>query len=541
MYSGRKNWLGFITVCIVIMFIINVINSGTDGSLFKSIENTFTKMITANDFKIIASESVRFFENDLKDYAKKNKFKISIDYKGDLEIVETLNSKDNNYDAVWISNSIWLYMLDNTSLVTDSKSIAIDPVVMAIKDSKAKELGFKDTKIKNSDILKAIQDKKLNYVMTSVTKTNTGATAYLGFLNSLAGNPEVLKSEMLESQKLIDDLKSFFKGVERTSGDEAYLIDMFKQGNYEAMINYESTIIELNKELVSNGQEPLYLIYPEDGVAINDLPFGYVQRNQERKDKFEILQKYLRSQDVAKKLENHGLRTWYGGTSNSADNSSFKNEWGINTNEYLMPLKYPSKKVMSEALNLYVNELRKPSHTIFVVDVSGSMSSNDGLSSLKDSLVYLFDGEQASKDMLQFSKNDKITVIPFNNRVTATYGPYFGNDTGGLINNVKALRAGGGTNIYDPVISALKILADEDKDEYTTTVILMTDGESNDGTYSSLERFYRSQYLNIPVYSIMFGSANKSQLNDIAKLTNGKIFNGKEGLKQAFKEVRSYN
>ena len=543
MYSNSSKETKFIVIIFLLLIFFPAILKllGGVGDAIGSAANGIAKLVSKNDFKIIASESTRFFENDLKEYAKKNKIKISIDYYGDLEIVDQLNSSNNEYDAVWISNSIWLYMLNNTSLVSESKSIAIDPVVMAIKDSKAQELGFKDKKIKNSDILSAIQNKKLNYVMTSVTKTNTGATAYLGFLNSLAGNPEVLKSEMLDSPELIENLKSFFKGVERTSGDEAYLIDMFRNGNYEAMINYESTIIELNKDLSKAGKETLYLIYPEDGVAINDMPFGYVERNQDKKEKFEVIQKYLRSQEVAKKLETYGLRTWYGGTNSSADNSSFKNDWGINTNEYLMPLKYPSKKVITEALNLYINVLRKPSHTVFVVDVSGSMDSNKGLVSLKESLNYLLDSEQSSKDMLQFSSLDKITIIPFNSRSRSTIGPYFGNDTSLLIKNVNSLYASGGTNIFDPVVDALEILSKENKNEYTTTVILMTDGESNNGSFNTLSSYYRNNHLDIPVYSIMFGSASKDQLTSIASLTNGKIFNGKEGLKEAFKEVRSYS
>ena len=54
--------------------------------------------------------------------------------------------------------------------------------------------------------------------MASVTKTNTGATSYLSFLNSMAGSPEVLTEEMLDNNSLKEDLKSFFKGVERVSG-----------------------------------------------------------------------------------------------------------------------------------------------------------------------------------------------------------------------------------------------------------------------------------------------------------------------------------
>ena len=69
----------------------------------------------------------------------------------------------------------------------------------------------------------------------------------------------------------------------------------------------------------------------------------------------------------------------------------------------------------------------------------------------------------------------------------------------------------------------------------------MTDCESNTGYYGELERYYKNIKSDIPIYSITFGDSSERQLNEIAKLTNAKIFDGKSGLKRAFKEVRSYN
>ena len=189
-----------------------------------------TKTKSKDTFKIIASTSTSSVDNEIIKYGKKNGIKVDIEHYGDLEIVDILNDKSKDYDAVWISNSIWLYMLDNTNLITDSKSIVIDPVVMAVEKSKAKELGL-DKEVKNKDILEATKSGKLKYIMSSVTQTNTGATAYLNFLNSLAGTPEVLTSEMLKNETLQKDLKDFFKGVERVSGDEDYLTEIYLNGD----------------------------------------------------------------------------------------------------------------------------------------------------------------------------------------------------------------------------------------------------------------------------------------------------------------------
>ena len=67
----------------------------------------------------------------------------------------------------------------------------------------------------------------------------------------------------------------------------------------------------------------------------------------------------------------------------------------------------------------------------------------------------------------------------------------------------------------------------------------MTDGKSNVGEYDSLKKAYKG--LDIPIYSITFGNADDYQLQAIADLTNGKVFDGKTGLKEAFQEVRSYS
>ncbi len=434
-------------------------------------------------------------------------------------------------------------MLNNTNLTTDSKSIVIDPVVIAIQKSKAEELGFVDKDIYNKDILEAIKNGKLKYIMPSVTQTNSGATAYLSFLNSLAGNPEILTSEMLENKKLQNDLIDLFKGVERVSGDEEDLKKFYLNGNYNAMINYENSLIELNKELVKQGKEPLYLIYPKDGVAINDMPFAYINNDvndTKTKERFNKIQSFLRNEKTLKEMEDKGYRSWYGGIKESTDKNTFNPLWGIDTSKYLKDMKYPSKKVITEAINLYIEKFRKPTHVVFCLDISGSMYGN-GIKELKESMNYILDYDSASNDNLQFSKNDKITVITFNDRVARIYNTRFGSETNEIIEDINNLEPNGATNIYSPSVEALKILQKDDSDNYTKTVILMTDGESNTGSYNELSKYYNGNELDIPIYSITFGYSSEEQLNQIARLTNGKVFDGKSGLKEAFKEVRSYN
>ena len=101
-------------------------------------------------FRIISSTSTAKLDDEIIKYGQENGIDIEIEHYGDLEIVDILNEDSSTYDAVWISNSIWLYMLDNSYLVTDSKSIVINPVVMGIEKSQAEALGFINKDIKTS-------------------------------------------------------------------------------------------------------------------------------------------------------------------------------------------------------------------------------------------------------------------------------------------------------------------------------------------------------------------------------------------------------
>ena len=521
-------------ILVVVIAIVLVIVFNTTSSI-DSMKKYFD-----NDFYLLSSPDNKEFMSELEEYADDNHIDLQVTYADDLETVELLK-EENIYDAIWMSNSVWSFLLSDVS-IEKSKSININPVVFGIKKSKATELGFTSKDVYNKDIVNAIKGGNLKYVMSSVTKTNTGLIAYLGFLNALSGSPEILTSEMINKPSIVNDLKMLFSGVERVSGNDDFLQEMFlNDSSYEAVLATESSLIDINKKLVKDNKEPLYLIYPVDGVAINDSPFAYINHKQEKEDKFDLLQSFLLSKSSQSALEKLGKRTWYGGIKVGADVSSFKKEWGINTEEYLIPLKYPSQEVMNEAILLYINNIRKPSVVAFCLDFSGSMYGN-GEQELKSAMEYILDYEQSSVERIQFSEHDKIYVLPFSDNVLDTYVTFNGKDTANMIEDINSLSPSGSTNLYGCAAEALN-LVNESSDEFSKTIILMTDGKSNVGSYNILSTAYNSSLDNksIPIYSIMFGNSDRSELTDIARLSNAKVFDGRNDLLKAFREVRSYN
>ena len=153
---------------------------------------------------------------------------------------------------------------------------------------------------------------------------------------------------------------------------------------------------------------------------------------------------------------------------------------------------------------------------------------------------YILTYEKASKDKNQFSKYDKITVLPFSSNVMYNWHTDNGRNTESLIKNIGELSPAGGTAIYKCANKALSVLENE-SEEYNRNVILMTDGANNTGYFEDLQNKYTGKKKGIPIYSIMFGSAQRSELKNIAKLTNAKVFDGRYDLLSAFKEVRGYN
>lgn len=499
-----------------------------------------SKEISVDTFRIISSSENQDLEETVLDFAGKNNIDVTVEYAGTLDIMEKLNNGEE-YDAVWTSNSIWLYMLEDSVKVSNSESTSINPVVFAVTKSKAESLGFIGKEIYTQDIIEAIKTGNLKFSMSNPTRTNSGATAYLGLLSSIAGSPEVLKLEDIENENVKTELTTLFTGLERSSGSEEFLEELFLNGEHESIVTYESSIININKQLEQAGKEPLYVLYPVDGVSISDSPFAYIDNgNEEKKEIFLKIQDYILSNDGQKALAEKGRRTWFGGVTTNIDETIFNPNWGIDTTRYIVPIKFPSTTIIQEALALYQNEFRKPIHTVFCLDYSGSMIG-DGIKELTSAMEFILNEENAKKDLLQYTSKDKITVIPFSSNVIDTWQVQDGTNTEGLLNNIRKLKPTGSTNIYDTSIKALEILNKEDMNKYNVSIILMTDGVSNMGNYNNLLNAYKSVRKEIPIYSITFGSAYEDELEKIAELTNAKIFDGKTDLLKAFKEVRGYN
>ena len=502
---------------------------------------------TAPALRILSGSENQTLQPLVDRFASQHGVRVDVTYRGSVDIMLDLGRDDIAYDAVWPASSIWLELGDTKRRVRHEKSIMRSPVVLGVKESVARQLGWVGTPVTVADILKAAEAGRLRFVMASASQSDSGASAYVGYLYAFAGNPEVLTADHLREPAVRDQIRRILGAVNQSSGGSAQLKDLFlsQYDRLDAMVNYEALIIEANQDLARGGREPLYAVYPVDGLAIADGPLAYVGRSDPGKEElFHKLQDHLLSAAVQEEIRGRGWRVGLLELEpHKADAAVFNPAWGVAVDRLLTPIRFPRGPVIREAIQLYQTTFRKPSLTIWCLDFSGSMAGK-GEQQLKEAMRTLLDQQSAGQHLLQATADDINIVIPFDDALMGEWTVQ-GNDPEALkalAARIDATRTRSGTNIYAPVIRALTILKQRGAGERLPAIVLMTDGRPNSGTFNQLKQ-HREQLgiTDVPVHAILFGDASRDQLQEITRLTAGQIFDGRSNLVDAFRTVKGYN
>lgn len=122
-------------------------------------------------------------------------------------------------------------------------------------------------------------------------------------------------------------------------------------------------------------------------------------------------------------------------------------------------------------------EERQPSNLVFLIDVSGSMYSENKLPLVKKSLDILLDN---------LDERDTISVVTYANGTNVLLDSVKASEKEKIRNAVFSLNAYGGTNGHDGISKAYK-LAEKNLVDGNNRIILCTDGDFNIGPSSTSE------------------------------------------------------
>ncbi len=542
----RKKAKSILFCILAVMLLVTACGQNGGGEAAEEQESTETgesgaKPAAGGSVRILSGSENQELEEIIQACSEETGVEIQMDYKGSVDIMRELENGAADYDAVWPASSIWISMGDTGHLVKHTESVSMTPVVFGIRESLAQSLGFTDKDVSVKDILSAIQEGKMSFCMTSATQSDSGASAYIGFLYALLGKQEGMTAEDLQDENLRTQITELLSGVERSSGSSDWLKDMFLEGDYDAMVNYECLIIDANRQLEEEGKEPLYVVYPYDGLSIADSPLGYVDHGDKKKEEaFLAVQEYLLSDKTQLQIEATGRRIRANGVSKE-NKDVFNASWGIDTQKILSPIQMPDASTLQEALNLYQTTFKKPSLNIYCLDFSGSMAGT-GEAQLKEAMSQILIQDNARKNFLQANEGEVNQVIFFDDTILGVEAAADDSDEAlaELNQKVEQFQIAGGTDIYNAAAKALEIASGYDLKKYTPAIILMTDGKSN-YNYGTFEQAWESYGEEIPIFSITFGSADPSQLEELAAISGGRVFDGTQDLTAAFRSVKGYN
>ncbi|NUT30471.1 MAG: VWA domain-containing protein [Streptomyces sp.] len=445
-------------------------------------------------------------------------------YMGTLDAVELLakGKADGRYDALWLSSNDYLRLRPEAARkVVSETPVMSSPVAIGVRTTALGTLGWKPDAVTWSQIEQAVQDGRLTYGMTDPARSNSGFATLVSVASALSGAQSALTDA--DVGKATPRLKEFFKGQKLTSGSSGWLASAYKRrGNVDALLNYESVL---------KGIPGLTVIRPKDGVVTADYPLSSLaSTDAATREDVRRVTEALRTDGLQRLITERTRRR--------PVVPSVRPASGLDDSRR-RELPFPgSRSVADGLLDSYENELRRPSRTVYVLDTSGSMEG-DRLEQLKQSLTDL---------TADFREREEVTLMPFGSGVKSVRthvvepaDPKSGLD--GIREDTEALSAEGDTAIYTSLEKAYDHLG-TGRDTFTS-IVLMTDGENTAGAdsadfhafYVGLDRDRRAT----PVFPILFGDSSKSELENIAELTGGRLFDAQEGsLDGAFEEIRGY-
>nr|WSY52165.1 VWA domain-containing protein [Streptomyces sp. NBC_00886] len=478
----------------------------------------------AGTLRVLASSELSDMTPVFDQVRKDTGITIRPTYMGTLDAVDLLakGEVDGRYDALWLSSNDYLRLRpDAAKKVVSETSIMSSPVAIGVRTATVQKLGRQPDKITWSQIEQAVQDGRLTYGMTDPARSNSGFSTLISVASALSGAQSALTDA--DVTKATPRLKEFFKGQKLTSGSSGWLAAAYqRRGNVDALLNYESVL---------KGIPGLTVIRPSDGVVTADYPLtSLASTDATTRENVRRVTTDLRTDALQRLIT---TRTHRRPVVTSVPPAS-----GLDTGRR-RELPFPgSRSVADGLLDSYENKLRRPSRTVYVLDTSGSMEG-DRLSRLKKALSDLTG---------DFRQREEVTLMPFGSDVknVRTHVVSPGDPQAGLNairEDTKALSAEGDTAIYTSLEKAYEHLGPGG--DTFTSIVLMTDGENTTGAKAGeFDGFYRqlpAAQREIPVFPILFGDSDKAELQHIADLTGGRLFDAQQGsLDGAFEEIRGY-
>ncbi|WP_158849035.1 substrate-binding domain-containing protein [Saccharothrix deserti] len=534
---------------------------------------------------VLQEISRRYKESDRKTDGKCVDVAVSVySSQGSVDVLSDAPGADPNAKPdIWSPSSRYWVDSVRTAIATrpgrvrsvpeNPPTLATSPIVIAMPEPMARELGWPEGAIGWRDMLALAQDPNgwgsrgepwgaFKIGKTNPTFSTTGLLATIATATALSGSNEALTLPALDAPEVASGLRALeSSAVHYGKHSSVFVRNLYAADQEGRALEYvsavaleEKVVLDYNQGILV-GDPPvkttppkvkLAAVFPTDGTTVSDNPAIVVDAEwvtDEKKRAAEDFLKYVQEQKDL--FTEEGFRD---GEGNPGKRHAVEN--GTPASPSFRLVRTPAFEVAQGVRNLWQRN-RKRANVLLVVDVSRSMEENvDGvgrsrLALAKDAAMLV--PEQLTEDdtlaLWEFSSPLGTDPRPWRERVAA--GPVgvvrdeFGRE-------VEGLQPTGATELYESTRAAVADVRDRYDPTRINAVVLLSDGrqEPRSDGLPSLEDSLRSGDRDRPVrvFSIAYGDeADRDALEKISTAARGGYYDSTDAarIQQVMADVLS--
>jgi len=479
---------------------------------------------TGTVFSLVSSAECAFLEPSLKRMAKEHGFALDIQYLTPQDMVQALGrGRDFQGDAVLAPSGEWLVLGDTAGVVSERTPVMELPLALGVRQEQAKELGLSPEGLAASDLTRLTGEGKLTYLLASPSQTAVGLAAYIGLAQAQTGKTIPLHLADVNHTDTLEALKTVFSGVARSSGSPVWVKYLFESGGYPAVLHYRHVLREANQEAAGGGGEPLMVIPILGGEMAARPTLGYVDRGHPAKhEAYDNIRTLLTSEETRRQLAGRGIAP----PQAKAQGVPWRRE------------------DLAGLMALYQERLRKPSLTVYAVELSAKMKGFAEREA-KRAIRMALDSKQSADRFLQAQPKDQTYLIVYNDKVVKSWrlDAMSEDQRTQFLTQFDALPPQGKANPYSALAEAGTLLLRQDLTHMLPSVILLAyDTPTAPGkSLRDVRQLWQTLRREVPIQAIQFGEISRDKLDAIAEATRGRIFDGRTDLPGAVFAARGYN
>jgi Ca-activated chloride channel family protein len=459
--------------------------------------------------------------------------------------------------AIVPDSSVWLDVLDRTyaervaseevvggqvSLSSEVTRWAVSPVVIAMWEETAREMGWPDRPIGWVDLLNRAQGDPNFKWSHAATNSASGLLATLAEFYAGAGITRGLTEDLARSQEVTEYVGAIEKTVRfYGEGEWAVIQRVLGEGSgfLDAFVVQEQLVVYFNQQPDRPGK--LVAIYPAEGTLWEDHPLALIESSALtplQRETYRAFRRYLTSTSVQQRVLEAGYRPADLSIPVDGPDSPINAANGADPAEPQTTLQIPAPSVVQVVRDVWWLTKRH-TNVYLVVDTSGSMAGQK-LAQTKEALLTFI--EQIKGD------EERVGLVTFASSVYEIEElDELGANRARLLSAVGGLDASGDTALLDAVDEAYNRLQYLGDTERINAIVVMTDGRENN-SYTTLDQLVayveEGNRGGVPVviFCIAYGSdADMWTLEQIANASGGQVRTGDvETIRGLYKILSTY-